>query len=243
MNNIRAIFPLVFLIALFSCHSGKEDSSRKLDGVHKVYYPDGKVYLEITYRDSLVEGTFKQYFKTGIVFEESEYRRGVKHGKSRTYHPNGRLSTETMYDSGRIHGIQKKYRGDGQIAFAAPYYYDRPCVGLKEFYLSGRLVDNYPKIVIRPENRLLLDDLYVLRISLSNKNTRVEFFQGELTDGKYIGDKAERISTDEGIGSIYYTLPPGAFVMEKLNIIAKVKTDLNNYYITQTSYNLAAENR
>jgi hypothetical protein len=49
--------------------------------------------------------------------------------------------------------------------------------------------------------------------------------------------------TEKGVGKLYYMLPPGGFVMEKLNIIAKVKTDLNNYYITQLSYNLAVENR
>jgi hypothetical protein len=32
-------------------------------------------------------------------------------------------------------------------------------------------------------------------------------------------------------------------VMETVNIIAKVKTELGNYYITQITYNVAAENR
>src|ERR1700754_3083014 len=139
MNRYHAILCLFLIAVLFSTCSRpeKDGSSGKLNGLHKFYYPDGKLYLEINYVDSLPHGMFKQYFKSGILFEETEYRNGIRHGYSRKFHPNGRLSTETMYDSGRVHGISKKYRGDGQIAFEAPYYFDKPCVGLKEFYLSG----------------------------------------------------------------------------------------------------------
>jgi hypothetical protein len=234
-------------VALFfvACSTREKEasSSEKLNGLHKFYYPDGKLYLEINYRDSVPHGIFKQYFKTGILFEETEYVNGVRHGLSKKFHENGRLSTETVYDSGRIHGIQKKYRGDGQIAFEAPYYYDRPCVGLKEFYLSGRMVDNYPTIVIRPRNNLLTNNSYTLLITMSDKSERVVFYKGSLTEGKYIGPSADEIRTRDGVGELNYFLPPGAFVMEKLNIIAKVKTDLNNYYITRASYNLAVENK
>jgi hypothetical protein len=244
MNKGKALFFVFCLGVFFSCTKKEaHQPSGKLNGLHKFYYPQGELYLEINYRDSLPHGIFRQYFKTGILFEESEYRNGIKHGRSRTFHPNGRLSTETPYDSGRIHGIKKKYRGDGQIAFEAPYYYDHPCTGLREFYLSGRLVEKYPGIVITAEDNLLRNNQYTLHFSLSDKNQRVEFYQGELTDGKYISGNAKLIRTENGTGSLYYMLPPGDFVMEKLNIIAKVKTDLNNFYITQCSYNLAAENR
>jgi hypothetical protein len=244
MKKEPLIFFLFCVSVLFSCtQKDTHQSSGKLNGLHKFYYPDGTLYLEINYRDSVPDGTFKQYFKTGILFEESEYLRGIKHGRSRKFHPNGRLSTETPYDSGRIHGTQKKYRGDGQIAFEAPYYYDQPCTGLKEFYLSGRMVDKYPAIKIKAEDHLLRNSQYILRVLLSDKTQRVEFYQGHLIDGKYIGKDAELIHTENGVGTLSYMLPPGGFVMEKLNIIAKAKTDLNNYYITQLSYNLAIENR
>jgi hypothetical protein len=244
MNKAQTIFFFFCFCVFFSCTKKEvHHASGKLNGLHKFYYPDGKLYLEINYRDSLPDGTFKQYFKTGILFEESVYSKGIKHGRSRTFHANGRLSTETPYDSGRIHGIQKKYRGDGQIAFEAPYYYGHPCTGLKEFYLSGRMVDKYPTIQARAEDDLLRNNQYTLQFSLSDKNQRVEFYQGVLTEGKYIGGNAKAMHTEKGVGKLYYMLPPGGFVMEKLNIIAKVKTDLNNYYITQLSYNLAVENR
>lgn len=229
---------------LFSCTQPAEKAgSGKLNGVQKYYYPDGSLYLEVNYRDSLPHGTFRQYFKNGKLFEETEYVNGVKHGISKIFHESGIVSSETPYDSGRIHGVKKKYRKDGQLSYEAPYYYDNPCVGLKEYYLSGRRVDKYPTIVVEPENNLLRDNMYILNISLSDKSTMVEFYKGSLTEGKYIGKNAQPLSSGNGICRLFYALPPGGFVMEKLNIIAKAKTDLNNYYITQLQYNLAAENR
>jgi hypothetical protein len=241
----RIPFFIIAILMICSCaKKGANEKPRgKLNGLHKYYFPDGNLYLEVNYKDSIPHGTFKRYFKSGKLLEQSEYVNGVLHGPSKKFHDNGQRSTETPYDSGRIHGIQRKYRKDGTLAYEAPYYYDNPCVGLKEFYLSGNPVKNYPGIVVQADDALLKDDRYTLNISLSDKSRLVEFYRGNLTDGRYIGEDARRIQTVKGIGYVYYTLPPGAFVMEKINIIAKVKTDLNNYYITQLSYNLAVENK
>lgn len=243
---MRTGFVFLFIILLFCLGCTKESQKKptgKLQGLHKFYFPDGSLYLEINYKDSLPHGLAKRYFKSGQLLEEAEYRDGIQHGITKTYHENGKLSSITPYDSGRIHGVKKKYRRDGTPAYEAPYHYDQPCVGLTELYLSGRPFDNYPKIVITPKDDLLRSNMYTLELSLSNKSRLVEFYKGELTDGKYIGSSATEIYTKDGIGKLFYVIPVGAFQMERLSIIAKVKTDLNNYYITKTTYNLAIENR
>jgi hypothetical protein len=242
---MRANVVILFIIMVLSLGCSKESQTHqgKLQGLHKYYFPDGGLYLEINYKDSVPHGITKRYYKSGQLLEESEYRNGVQHGLTKMYHENGKLSSITPYDSGRIHGIKKKYRKDGMPAYEAPYHYDQPCVGLTELYLSGRPVDNYPKIVITPKDELLKSNMFTLELSLSDKSNLVEFYKGELTNGKYIGAGAQEIYMSKGVGKLFYVIPPGGFQMEKLNIIAKVKTDLNNYYITKTTYNLAIENR
>ena len=237
------VFLFIMLLLGLGCSKESQKSEGELQGLHKYYFPDGSLYLEINYKDSLPHGLSKRYYKTGQLLEEAEYRNGIQHGVTKMYHENGKLSSIIPYDSGRIHGIKKKYRKDGTPAYEAPYYYDQPCVGLTELFLSGRPVDNYPKIVITPKDDLLRSNMFTVEISLSNKSKSVEFYRGELTDGKYIGPSAQEIYMKDGIGKLFYVLPPGAFQMETLRIIAKVKTDLNNYYITKTTYNLAIENR
>jgi hypothetical protein len=65
-----------------------------------------------------------------------------------------------------------------------------------------------------------------------------------LTDGKCIGKEAELLGTvKKGVLTLDYLLPSGSIVMERINIIAKMKTVQGNFYILQRSYNVAAENR
>lgn len=243
---MKARVVLFFMITVFALGCTKEEQQKnegKLQGLHKFYFPDGSIYLEINYKDSLPHGVAKRYFKSGQLLEETEYRNGIQHGITKTYYENGILSSITPYDSGRIHGVKKKYRKDGTPAYEAPYYYDHPCVGLTELFLSGRPVDNYPTIVITPKDEMLRSNLFTLEFTLSDKSKLVEYYKGQLTDGKYIGSSAKEIYVSNGVGKLIYVIPPGAFEMEQLNIIAKVKTDLGNYYITQKNYNLAIENR
>jgi hypothetical protein len=240
---LRSAVIALMLLQFLACSTEKQSSQGKLQGLHKYYFPDGGLYLEINYKDSVPHGLAKRYYKSGQLLEEAEYRNGIQHGITKTYHENGKLSSLIPYDSGRVHGVKKKYRKDGSPAFEAPYHYDHPCVGLTELYLSGRPVDNYPSIVIKPKNELLLSNTYTLEVSLSDKSNLVQFYEGSLVDNKYIGVHAAGIKTSKGVGKIVYILDPGEFVMKKLNVIAKVKTDLGNYYITQKSFNLAIENR
>jgi hypothetical protein len=239
-----AVPVLVIMVLILGCAKEEQRKNEgKLQGLHKFYFPDGSLYLEINYQDSLPHGLTKRYFKSGQLLEETEYRHGIQHGITKTYYETGKLSSITPYDSGRIHGIKKKYRKDGSPAYEAPYYYDQPCVGLTELFLSGRPVDNYPKIVVTPKDDLLRSNMFTLEFTLSNKSKSVEYYRGTLTDGKYIGSSAKEIYVSKGVGKLFYVVPPGGFEMEEMNIIAKVKTDLGNYYITQTRYNLAIENR
>jgi hypothetical protein len=243
---IRFSILVLFSAILYCCATKTIEQSEpggKLQGLHKWYFPDGQLYLEVNFKDSLPHGTSTRYMKNGQILEQAEYAMGARHGITRTYHENGQLSTETPYDSGRIHGIQRKFRRDGTPAFEAPYYYDNPCVGIKEYYTSGNPVTNYPTIVVSHKDDILRSGEYVLELRLSDGSKSVQFYQGKLTDEKFVGRHTVPIQVKDGVGRLYYRLDPGDFIMEELNIIAKAKTDLRNYYITHTKYNLAIENR
>jgi antitoxin component YwqK of YwqJK toxin-antitoxin module len=239
----KIVFPVLAILTSIACSTEKKletRASEKLNGLYKYNYPTGEPYLEANYKDSLADGSTKIYYKNGNLFEHTQYRLGVKHGPSLKYHENGSMSSETMYDSGRMHGLQKKYRKDGTVAFEAPYWQDQPIKGLKEYYLSGQPVE-FPTIIIKPVNHLLKDDSYTLELSMSNGTSNVVFYKGNLTDEKFIGKEAELLYTKNGVGKVFYFVGQRGFVMEKINVIAKVKTDLNNYYITTRPYTVSIE--
>jgi hypothetical protein len=234
---------LISVIALVSCNKEKKSTALDTGNIQKYYYPDGKLYMEIeVINDSIPHGLSKEYFKNGQLFQEIQYSKGLKHGLYKRYYEDGKVSLEVQYDNGRRHGIEKKYRKDGKLAYEAPYYQDHPTIGLKEYYTDGTLVNKFPSIEITEEDRLFQDMRFSLVISLT-ENYDVEFYEGSLTDG-YIGKDCELVyETSPSKGKIDYSLGPGEFLMKKLNIIAKIKTDLGNYYITQKTYNLAVQNR
>lgn len=239
------ILLLVYCLAV-ACspdRSGDANDTNNADGLRKYYYPEGQLYLESTYKDNVPHGKSTQYFKNGKVFEEVDYVKGKMNGILKRYHEDGKLSLQCPYDSGKRHGVEIKYRKDGTIAYEAPYHQDEPTVGLKEYYLNGQLIEKYPQIVIREEDRLFRNFIYALRFSLSEKR-KAEFFEGSLTDGLYIGRSATAIMKEDAYnGRIEYEIAPGQFLMKKLNIITRFKTDLGNTYIGQKQHHLAIENR
>lgn len=242
------VLPSCEFIAKDKAASGKgagPSLEDKTNGVVKANYPDGSLRAEIPYVEGLKHGMATEYYKTGKVFQAIEYAKGLKHGWAKRYWENGNLYQETPYDSGKIHGEQKKYREDGKLASVAVYEHDNPCIGLKEYLIDGKQKKDYPKIVITPIDNLWRDNEYILRLSVSDKSKNVEFFTGKLTNGRCISDQASKVwNTDRnGVGEIIITLPPGGFMMEEINIIAKIKTRQGNYYITQRKYNLAIQNR
>jgi hypothetical protein len=233
---------LISVIALISCNNDKSSSSREAGNIQKYYYPDGKLYMEIeVINDSIPHGISKEYFKSGQLFQEIQYSKGQKHGFFKRYYEDGKLSLEVQYDSGRRHGVEKKFRKDGTIAYEAPYHRDHPAIGLKEYYTDGTPVKN-PSIHIEEENQLF-NFRYSLLLSITS-DYKVDFYEGVLSEGKYIGSHCEEVYMISSTkGRLDYNIGPGDFLMKKLNIVAKVKTDLGNYYIAQRAYNLAIENR
>src|SRR5688500_16834968 len=96
----NVVFLFIIMVLSLGCAKESQKPTGKLQGLHKYYFPDGGLYLEINYKDSLPHGVAKRYYKTGQLLEEAEYRNGIQHGITKMYHENGKLSSITPYDSG-----------------------------------------------------------------------------------------------------------------------------------------------
>ena len=254
ISSYLRTFILCFFLFLLACTSEKKETKKKAEvkgksgklksGLVKTYHSNGNVRAEIMYDSGIKNGLAKDFYEDGVIHHEIEYKRGKKNGLAKMYHKNGNLFQSTEYLADEIHGNQTKYREDGKLASIARYSNGTPCTGLKEYTLDGALKKKYPTIVVTPINNLLKDNKYLLRLSMSDKTRAVEYFTGSLTKEGCLGDDAQKIWTDatNGVVDIVYYLPVGGFIMEKVNIIAKVKTLQGNFYLTQRSYNVAIEN-
>jgi antitoxin component YwqK of YwqJK toxin-antitoxin module len=241
----------IFLFTLIVCVSCERPDKKKAGKDQKradlvvTKYSDGSVRAEVTMKNGKKNGIAREYYPTGKIYREMEYRDGKKEGMAKRFYENGQLAQETFYKNDEIHGTQKKYREDGKPASVAEYNEDNPCKGLIEYFTDGKVKDNYPKIVITPEDRVYSEGLYILNISLSEKAKEVEYFVGKLTKEKTIDPNSKKIwNTDKnGNAKIEYPVMRGTFIMDKIHLIAKIKTPLGNYYITERDYNVAAESR
>ncbi|MEO7989689.1 MAG: hypothetical protein ABI663_09125 [Chryseolinea sp.] len=242
---------LIAVSALFftSCNSSKSDNSSSVDSVNNVLktkYSNGAPRAEIPYKNGKRNGKATEFYLTGKVFQETDYVNGMKHGFARKYYEDGVLLQETSYDSNRVQGIQKKYRKDGMLASEAPYFHGAECIGLKEYFLNGTLKEEYPTIVIRPEDYLYSQKEYRLVLTMSEKLKDVTYYEGDLTDDKYIGGNMKEIAFSEDQpdqAQLSFFVQPGESLKKTVNIVAKFKTVQGNYYITQRKYNFSIRNR
>jgi hypothetical protein len=207
------------------------------------YYPDGKIHKEIVTNNGTKTGLAREYYQNGKVFQEVNYQSNIREGIAKRYYETGKLSQETPYRNDRMHGIQKKYRRSGNLAAEITYYEGHLCTGLKEYTIDGILKKRYPEIEITPINNIFRSREYILEVKMSDDSKGVQYYTGELVNGKYIREEMNTIwDTKDGIARIHFTVAPGDIRMEEVNIIAKVKTAQSNYYITQKKFRLSVEN-
>lgn len=244
-----SLLPVVLLLAgctlkFETRQETKATPAPMADGIVTDRYANGKVRSEIPMKGGKKNGRAKQYYENGKLSLEIDYVDNKRHGELKRYYETGTLYKEAQYANDKQTCIEKEYRSDGKLASEMPYNDDSPCMGLKEYLTDGSPRKKFPGIVIKPINNLLKSDEYILEVSMSDGSKNVEYYEGILTDGcidRYM--EKLRSGTRKGVGEIRYQIRRGGFLMEKVNIVAKVKTLQGNYYITQKEYNVAIENR
>lgn len=240
---MRYVFWLVIVLISCSSPKKKETESAVKNGIINVYRDDGRLHKELSYKDGKLHGLSKIYHPNGKLYLETEWANDKRHGLTKQYFQNGILYSETYYDSGQITGTLKKYHKDGKLKAEMRYKNGEECTGLKEYILSGEPRPHYPEIVITPENKILSEGYYYLHVSLSERVHKVTYYKGHLKDG-CLHKGLETIYADgKNKGMYAYALSPGQFVMETINIVAKVETIAGNVLVIQKSMNVAVERK
>lgn len=83
----------------------------KLHGIRSVYFPNGKIAEEITFKNGIREGNYRKYTPTGIVLEETTYKNGQIEGHAIFRGSDGTIASEGKFVNGLKKGIWKFYEG------------------------------------------------------------------------------------------------------------------------------------
>lgn len=109
-------------------------------GVWK-YYHKGKTSIMTTetYVNDKIEGVRKVFFPDGSLAEEVMYKNGLKNGTSKKYNDKGALVEDTFYVNDELHGKYKVYDEKGLLAIDGQFKKDKKN-GLWNYYFEGKHV-------------------------------------------------------------------------------------------------------
>lgn len=250
MACFKALSILVLALFCFCCSTDNQKTSggsgkekKKLEGLVQQFRKDGTLATEITYKDKKRNGLARAYYKNGKLKSEINYKDDLQHGLVKMYYENGKLFRETIYKEGKIDGIRKTYRENGKLLAEVPYLMDEPGIGTKEYTADGKLKKKLPEMKVEFIDNLIKNNEYIVRVSLTGPHRKVDFYTGELTNGKFKNNRLIYLASEGGVMEYKYKVPPGSFIMESLNIIAETQTAMGIPYLVQQKVNIAFENK
>ncbi|TDD75608.1 toxin-antitoxin system YwqK family antitoxin [Flavobacterium caseinilyticum] len=77
----------------------------KLEGLRTVFYLNGKIAEEISYKNNLKNGFYKKYTEKGILLEESSFKNNLYSGLATFRDSNGNVVSTGQFVNGKKSGI------------------------------------------------------------------------------------------------------------------------------------------
>lgn len=206
----------------------------------KSHYKNGKLKAEILIdKDRKRHGLSKQYYESGELKTEILYNHGVKE-KAAQYYANGNKRMEFLYKDGQKHGKRNKYWTNGKLQSVLEYHEGDPKTGLIEYSEQGKIITNYPKLVVKHIDNLESTGKYTIQVYFSKYMSRGKYYSGKLNNGVF-DNRPLPLKKSNNKGIIIYRPAPGTFVMEKINVIGRYKTPYGNPYLVQRQINVAID--
>lgn len=246
MKLSRILFVCMALMVM-SCQPKTDKEKLKSEEVNpdgsilkRTFKPDGKLFAEIQKKDGKKNGVTKNFYANGKVQVETNFVNDRKDGDSKLYYEDGKICQHVIYKNDVKQGIEKHYYKNGNLACEIPYLDGEVEPGLKEYSNAGVLIANNPTIIVTPINKMVSENKYILRLSLSNKSHAVAFSRVFLEKEK---KSRQDIETQGGIGDLTFVVGPGKSLKEKVILEASSETVYGNPFVTRTTYNLSVINR
>jgi hypothetical protein len=236
---------LLITLILFSVsrctgrNSAKNDSDLNVDtasvpdtgytGITK-YYSGTNIIKEVTFKNGVREGLMKSFYQGGQVYMTYWYENGVREDSVKWYHPDGVLFRSSPYQHDTIHGIQKQYYRNGKLKAKIGYEKGLRTPLFEEFAANGKLVKDYPDVVVTTLDEYKSKGVYRINLALSDKSPKVKFYKGDFSDGRFDTTMCSLIKTVEGTGSLLLK-KSGSVTTNSVEVIAEIVTPFGNKYL------------
>jgi len=219
--------------------------SKSLNGEVRYKFPSGKLKSIVNYKNNRKVGVSYSFYETGEKQYEIPYVDGKKHGIVKWFYKSGKLYRATSYEGGLKHGVQKKYWESGKIKSEMDYIDNMMCSGLKEFTNKGKQKAE-PQILVKHVNLISQSSMYHLELSMNKRFSHVEFYIGQLVNGKCLPTKVNsslsELETKKGKAVFKFSIPKGHSADREIPIVAVVKTSYQNHYVLTTKAKVSLRN-
>ena len=132
--------------ATFGHSSWAEDGSiisENKANIETIYYENGLVKTERTFKKNLLDGKFSSYDENGNLLSEYLYKEGKLNGISKTYFKTKQLKSEYLYKEGKLNGISKTYFKTKQLKSEIEYKNFKPLGIYFEWDENGNKISDF----------------------------------------------------------------------------------------------------
>ena len=91
------------------------------EGVSLTYHPNGKLAIEVPYRNGKIDGVLRSYDENGMLHETIGYLEGEEEGYSTIYYANGKRKSRETYRHGILNGMSENWDEKGKLLRQIPY--------------------------------------------------------------------------------------------------------------------------
>jgi hypothetical protein len=201
------------------------------------YFSQERLLKEVTFKDGVRNGLTKTYYPGGQLYQTFWYRNDLREDSSGWYYVEGQLFRSTPYMHDTIDGIVKQYYRTGKIRAKIGYSKGLRTTYFEEFDQNGKVIRNYPEVLVNVTDTYNSNGRYRISLSLSDKSQKVKFYRGEFTEGRFDTARCDIIRTVDGKGVIELrksSSPKPAYV----GVIGEITTLFGNRYLSSKRIDL-----
>ena len=100
-----------------------------INGLYKIYYPNGNVRMEVESKAGRPDGRGKFYGEDGVLMYSAHFAKGVLNGVLLNYYPDGHVHNELNYLDGQLEGEQKTFDENGVLTVSAVFAHGKAVSG------------------------------------------------------------------------------------------------------------------
>lgn len=193
----------------------------------KQYMSGDRIIKEVTFENGVRQGVMKSFYTDGRVRQTFWYENGLRQDTAKWLYEDGKVFRSTPYKNDTIDGIQQQYYKSGRLKAKLEYKKGYRTLSFQEFTPDGKLVENYPGLVVNTQDNYKSNGTYKITLSLSDKSTKVKYFRGDLTNGVYDTTKVFKINTSNGVGNLVLK-KSASNQANHVGVIAEIFTSFGN---------------